>query len=125
MHAPNPPATAGSPPHALRLPRHGEACLFPDAPDAGWLVALIAAHQVVPEVVGLGLQCWSLVVPEATSARLTCQGWRGGPDVVSLLLPARCLPPELYRGAGVHEFLVADGALWTEAAWCGAGESAS
>lgn len=123
MHAHTPPAIAGSPPHALRLPRHGEACLFPDALDAGWLVALIAAHQVVPEVVGLGLQCWSLATREGESARLTCQGWRGSPDVVSLLLPARCLSPELRHGAGVHEFLVAGGALWTEPAWYGVGES--
>lgn len=125
MHAHTSPATAGSPPHALRLPDRGEALLFPDAVGVAWLVGLIAAHQVMPEVVGLGVQCWTLAVPERQSARLTCQGWRGGPDVVSMLLPARCLPPELHRGAGVHEFLVAGGALWTEPAWCQAGEGAS
>ena len=71
------------------------------------------------------IKCWALAIAEGKSARLTCQGWRGGPDVVSLLLPFRCLPPELHRGVAVHEFLVAGGALWTEPAWCQAGGDAS
>lgn len=126
MHAHTPPAAArsaaGLPPHALRLSDRGEARLFPDAADAGWLAGLIAAHQALPEIVGLGLQCWALDAPGQGSARLTCQGWRGGPDLVSLLVPARCLPPEMRRGAGAHEFLVAGSLLWTEPAWCGTGE---
>lgn len=60
MHAHTPPAAArsaaGLPPHALPLPTGAEVRLFADATDAGWLVALIAAHQVLPEVAGLGLQ---------------------------------------------------------------------
>lgn len=126
MHAHTPPAAArsaaGLPPHALPLPTGAEVRLFADATDAGWLVAPIAAHQVLPEVAGLGLQCWALDMPERGSARLTCQGWRDGPVSVSLLVPVRCLPLELRRVAGAHEFLVAAGVLWTEAAWCRAGE---
>lgn len=119
-----PPAArsaAGLPPHAQRLPACPDVRLFPDGADAGWLMRLIAAHQAIPEVAGVGLQCWTLHVPARGSARLTCRGWRGGPDLVSLLLPAGCLPPGPHRGAGTHEFLVAAGALWTEPAWTGAG----
>lgn len=68
------------------------------------------------------IKCWALDMPERGSARLTCQGWRDGPVSVSLLVPVRCLPLELRRVAGAHEFLVAAGVLWTEAAWCRAGE---
>lgn len=95
---------ARAPSQALPLPPNAEVRLFAQTADTAWLVNLIAAHQFLSEIRSLDIQCWMLHVLEQDAARLSCQGWLGGPDLVSLLVPTRCLHPEVRR----------HGALWAE-----------
>lgn len=128
---PEPTAAApavGLPLHGLRLPTRGETrpapfVLFADTPGTAWLVDVIAAHQNLPEIDALCIQCWTLDVPEQGSPRLSCQGWRGGPDLVSMLVPTRCLRAASPVGVpGSYAFIVANGTMWTEQTWCQTGE---